>query len=768
MEHCCTLGPVPLAGLEHFFELIYQRPSFVALQETKLNNLNRSSLRSFLPARLTGYAELPAQGASGGILSAWDDSVWNVRSQCVRRYTLTTNFTLYRDGTSFSVTNVYAPTNHADKPLFLHELASIAATIQEQCRTPPLHQREHDTKLLINALDLLEEECPLSIPEKTLRRLAIQGLQSMQSEKLAFWRQRFNIRMAVEWDENSKFFHATTLPVWNVTASDTTLMTPSIPTHWGFDLRELYPELAVAGLELSRPFTSDEITSALLAMDMHSSPGPDGFGPSFYKTFWVTLKPCVLKLFAAFHDGSLDLDALNRAHLVLLPKHDGANDPSNFRSISLQNFPMKLFSKALANSLKAAIPIIIDPDQTGFVHGRNIAENFVYAADLLTCRGFDERWRGWIMEIRVTGKIAVMLNGVPGNWITCKRGLRQGDPISPYLFLIVADVLQRLIQQAAALGLLQHPVDPSLPCPTLKRVLDDFSQATGLVINFQEAANMANILGCNIESFPQKYLGLPLSPHKLRHAGKLDFLAPTVIEVLDARRRSFLWTGEEKCHGSCCLVKWEDMCYEKEVGGLGIKNLEQQNHCLIMKLVHRLYEPTSWPWKRWFFSRNDQTLDSHDDNSFIANLIHVELERYRSITHIRRLTLCAQLRPRLSRSAAEEKILLEDCLSHVSLTAQPDCRILNHSSGTEFRTSDVYKALQTTLQPDPDAARLWKTKLPKKIQFFGWLLHLFDHKSSSAEDVIRRVVNDLDTWHCRYGKLKDHLKAWRDHLHSCL
>lgn len=114
-------------------ELIYQRPSFVALQETKLNNLNRSSLRSFLPARLTGYAELPAQGASGGILSAWDDSVWNVRSQCVRRYTLTTNFTLYRDGTSFSVTNVYAPTNHADKPLFLHELASIAATIQEQC-----------------------------------------------------------------------------------------------------------------------------------------------------------------------------------------------------------------------------------------------------------------------------------------------------------------------------------------------------------------------------------------------------------------------------------------------------------------------------------------------------------------------------------------------------------------------------------------------------------------------------------------------------------
>lgn len=64
----------------------------------------------------------------------------------------------------------------------------------------------------------------------------------------------------------------------------------------------------------------DEIRAALFAMDMNSSPGPDGFGPSFYRSFWTKIEPAVLNLFAAFHDGSLDLDALNRAHLVLLPK----------------------------------------------------------------------------------------------------------------------------------------------------------------------------------------------------------------------------------------------------------------------------------------------------------------------------------------------------------------------------------------------------------------------------------------------------------------
>ena len=157
------------------------------------------------------------------------------------------------------------------------------------------------------------------------------------------------------------------------------------------------------------------------------------------------------QLFCAFYDGSLDLDGLNRAHLVLLPKKDGVRTADGFRPISLQNCPMKLFSKVMVNRLKPYIAALVDPDQTGFVHGRSIAENFVYAADLLSCchkrkvptavlkldfkkafdsvewssldailrvRGFDSRWRSWISNILTSGKTAVMLNGVPGRWIT--------------------------------------------------------------------------------------------------------------------------------------------------------------------------------------------------------------------------------------------------------------------------------------------------------------------------------------------------------------
>jgi hypothetical protein len=220
----------------------------------------------------------------------------------------------------------------------------------------------------------------------------------------------------------------------------------------------------------------------------------------------------------------------------------------------------------------------------------------------------------------------------------------------------------------------------------LKNILDAFSLATGLTINFHKstfvpmnvddptATAIATTLGCALSTFPQTYLGLPLSPHKLRVSdyqplltsfdrylagwkarllstgdrivlvnsvlGSLPIyfmfsplLPKTVRELLDAKGRAFFWTGEEKCVGANCFIAWDRVCQSRAAGGLEIKNMEDVNHCLLLKFVHKLHEPDPLPWKRWFLSHAGSDF-SGDSGSYLAKLVSAELPRYQTLTKV--------------------------------------------------------------------------------------------------------------------------------------
>ncbi|KAL6141778.1 hypothetical protein ACLB2K_060065 [Fragaria x ananassa] len=430
-------------------------------------------------------------------------------------------------------------------------------------------------------------------------------LEGFLEEERLYWKQRSKVTWLTEGDKNTKFFHrfASNRKAKNRLAGlfdETGVWKPALDgmekvilDYFSFMFRSEHSDerrmLEVVNLvrprvsdqmneELTAPYSDEEIRAALFQMYPTKSSGPDGMPPEFFQKYWETVGVDVCLAVCDFLSSGQLLRDVNYTHICLILKVANPTQVSDLRPIALCNVLYKICSKAIANRLKKHLAGIISPFQSAFIPGRLITDNSLIATEVshfidsdkeegvmslkldmrkaydrmewvflkavLLRLGFCGVWVDLIMQCVPTVRYSFLINGKPCGSLTPFRGLRQGDPLSPYLFLLCAEVFSTLLENRVEEGALQgirvcdgasvitHLLfaDDSLlfgraslaECLCMKSVLEDYEAASGQQVNFSKinivfskavAVDLRNsledVFSVGVVAKHEKYLGLP-------------------------------------------------------------------------------------------------------------------------------------------------------------------------------------------------------------------------------------------------------------------
>jgi len=355
--------------------------------------------------------------------------------------------------------------------------------------------------------------------------------------------------------------------------------------------------------KLSDKFREEEILEAVNQCAGTRSPSPDGFNFQFIKHNWDILGGDFIKAIHYFHETGYIPKGCNASFIVLVPKRDISSNLGDYRPISLVGYVYKILAKILANRIKEVLHNVTDKNQSTFLRGRGLLDNVLTANETVDflrkekSKGvivkvdfekaydsvewdfleymmgrlcFNYMWIYWIKMYLSSATVSVLINGSPTKEFKPRRGLRQGDPLAPFLFLIVVEGLAGLVREATRVGLLdgigvgskafdvkllQFADDTLFFCQpkyqcilTIKVILRSFEVVSGLKVNFHKSQVGAigvddvdlnifsNCLNCGRMEFPFKYLGITIRGNPRKE----EFWRPIIHKI---RSKLFTWKG---------------------------------------------------------------------------------------------------------------------------------------------------------------------------------------------------------------------------------
>ena len=335
-------------------------------------------------------------------------------------------------------------------------------------------------------------------------------------------------------------------------------------------------------VQLCAAVTKQEIYDGLKSIGNDKAPGIDGYNAFFFKHTWQIIKRDIIEAVQSFFTTGKLYKAFNCTLVSLIPKVQNPTTVKEYRPIACCTVVYKIISKVLTNRLHGIIKSVICDSQAGFIPGRKIGDNIILAHELVKAYtrknvsprsmlkiylqkaydsvewpfleqvmeglGFPDLFTQWVMKCVKTVNYTIVVNGQNTQRFDAAKGLRQGDPMSPFLFTLAMEYLSRLLK-----GLKEeknfkyHPkcakLDVTHLCfandlllfsrgdlnsiKELHKCFTEFSQASGLQANLNKSSiycggvqkevrqQIVQQLGYTIKELPFKYLGVPLSSKKL-------------------------------------------------------------------------------------------------------------------------------------------------------------------------------------------------------------------------------------------------------------
>jgi hypothetical protein len=306
--------------------------------------------------------------------------------------------------------------------------------------------------------------------------------------------------------------------------------------------------------------------------------GLDGFTVELFKASWEVVKHDIYEMVEDSRRSNSILKYLNATMITLIPKENETRTPNLYRPIDLCNVVYQIISKVIANRLKPLLSRLISQKQVGFVEGRQILDNIIqsheiihmlksqrrggmiiqldlakaydkiswhYMAKMLEAFGFEHHRINWIVTLVSMTRYSLLINGAPTKPFHPSRGIRKGNLISPFLFILMMEGLRRILKRASVADEIkgikpfenfpnsthQQFVDNTILHGTrmvkeeesFKIILEDLGEDSGEEINHSKSIiyffntnsaiqqNLDNILGFEHKTLPMKYLGIPLT-----------------------------------------------------------------------------------------------------------------------------------------------------------------------------------------------------------------------------------------------------------------